>query len=109
MRPWRAETDEGAFGFNEELDNDDILALGEYVAAIEGDMSQDNRTCAEVRQHLDDFQKARGGLSGRAPGHVSVWQKRDSWSTMDVCGSHSWRLGDLQCWVWTSCEPQKPV
>ena len=69
-------------GRNEEHVHEDILALEEYEAAAEGDMSQANRTWAEARQLI---------LSGRASwGKMSLWEsKRDmTWKTHSTTLHH---------------------
>ena len=53
------ETEESSLVHEEDLDNDDVLALEEYVAATERDMSQANRTWSEARQPLNDTLNAR--------------------------------------------------
>ena len=46
------------------------------VAAVEGDLSQANRTWAAARQLLNNTQKAPRVASGRLSGRHSVWQKQ---------------------------------
>ena len=53
------ETEDAALRHDEGLDNEDVLALEEFLAAAEGDMTMADRTWAAARQLLDDIQRAR--------------------------------------------------
>ena len=53
------ETEESSLALQEDLNSDDVLAMEEYVAATERDMSQANRTWSEARQPLNDILNAR--------------------------------------------------
>ena len=59
------EIEDGALRHDEGLNNE-VLALEEFLAAAEGDMTMADRTWAAARQLLDDIQRAQRLLSCRA-------------------------------------------